>query len=167
MINSDHITHSGNVSESDLSGLTFVESIFFSARKAQPKPQHESKELKTVRPSTAEPTESTDPAEQPQTTPTNNEPEASQVFLREVGHSLEGSFLGVGSRYIRKAARKCYVVYLEISGERCFLSGTQLQEAIVDDVSLGDSIRITKTGQYRRAHDREHAKAATFKVEKI
>src|SRR5690606_16396873 len=139
----------------DLNGLAYVESLFFSSRRAQSKPQHESKETRTIRPSTAESNESNDSAEQPQPQTPNNEPEASQVFLREVGHSLEGSFLGVGARYIRKAARKCYVVYLEINGERCFLSGTQLQEAIADDVSLGDNIRITKTGQYRRAHDRD------------
>lgn len=90
---------------------------------------------------------------------------AQQIFLREVDHEVSGIFMGAGSRYVKKAGRKCFVVYLKADGENCFLSGTQLQEEVkAQRLVAGDYITITKTGQFRRANDRSHAKAATFDI---
>lgn len=94
--------------------------------------------------------------------------DCSQIYLREVGHSVAATYLGHGSKYIQKANKKCFGIFLNQSGDNFFLQGTQLQDVVVkENLVAGDYVKITKTEQFRRAADRSHAKAAKFSLEII
>lgn len=90
---------------------------------------------------------------------------ASQVYLREIGAKISGTYLGSGNRKCGKEAR--FVVYLSSHNDGlCYLAGTQLQE-VVHSCKEGDYIEITKTKNYRKAKDRKHASPSIFDVEVI
>lgn len=92
----------------------------------------------------------------------------SQVYLRDVGHSLTATYIGCGSKYIAKAQKKCFGIFMSHKGETVFLQGTQLQDCVSqENPCAGDFIRITKTEQFRKAVDRSHAKAAKFQLDII
>lgn len=85
---------------------------------------------------------------------------ASQVYLREVGSTISGTYLGSGNRKCGKEAR--FVVYLNSPNDGlCYLAGTQLQE-VVHGCKQGDYVEITKTKNYRKAKDRKHASPSIF-----
>lgn len=91
---------------------------------------------------------------------------AAKITLREVGHSTSGVYLGAGARFIPKCKEKRFVVYLQQGNSVVFLLGTQLQDCVAEQNPVaGDYITITKTVNYRKAHDRSHAQAAQFVLE--
>lgn len=92
----------------------------------------------------------------------------SQVYLRDVGHSLTATYIGCGSKYIAKAQKKCFGIFMSHKGDTVFLQGTQLQDCVSqENPCAGDFIRITKIEQFRKAVDRSHAKAAKFQLDII
>lgn len=93
-------------------------------------------------------------------------PDAQKILLRNVGDSITAKYAGSGNRYVPKAQKRAFVVYLENqSGEIEFLQGTQLSEALMEaDPKNGDAIIIKKVGQFKRAKSKEHAKPATFSI---
>jgi hypothetical protein len=93
-------------------------------------------------------------------------PDAQKILLRNVGDSITAKYVGSGNRYVPKAQKRAFVVYLENqSGEIEFLQGTQLSEALMEaDPKNGDAIKIKKVGQFKRAKSKEHAKPATFSI---
>jgi hypothetical protein len=100
--------------------------------------------------------------------PKNNKqfPNAQKILLRNVGDSITAKYAGSGNRYVPKAQKRVFVVYLENQGgEIEFLQGTQLSEALmVAEPKNGDAIKIKKVGQFKKAKSKEHAKPATFLI---
>jgi hypothetical protein len=93
-------------------------------------------------------------------------PDAQKILLRNVEDSVKAEYAGSGNRFVPKANKRVFVVYIKNQdGEIEFLQGTQLSEALAEaKPELGNAIKIKKVGQYKRAKSKEHAKPATFKI---
>ena len=93
-------------------------------------------------------------------------PNAQKIILRNVGDQVRAKYAGSGNRFVPKAKQRAFVVYLENQANEIeFLQGTQLSEALMEaEPNIGDVIQIEKTGQFKRAKLKEHARAATFKI---
>lgn len=98
----------------------------------------------------------------------HKEPVGQKVSLQQVGDSLIGRFVSVGSAYVSKAKRHCVVMQLEMNGEDCWLLGSTLTEAVNSSrTKPGDVIRVTKTKQFKKAANHSHAAAAEFEISKL
>ena len=90
---------------------------------------------------------------------------AKQVYLREEGFSITGTFIGSGNRQTGTDAR--FVVYLNVASDGvCYIAGTHFQE-LVHTCKEGDYIQITKIKNYRKAKERKHSSPAIFDIEVI
>lgn len=97
------------------------------------------------------------------------DPPAQQIYLRNVGDTINTVFHGSGSRHIQKAKRPCFVIYLKDGdGSLVFIVGTQFQEEITArNLKQGDRIKIEKTRQFKKARERSHARSAVFTITKL
>jgi hypothetical protein len=161
-----------------LSDILYIEDIFFSysATKSQLPPEPDVKAPNDIESSESNridlPPALSEPADHAE--PVSNEADnpyakAQQIFLRKVGDLIKSKFIASGSRHIQKANRKCFVIYLEDEdGSLLFLQGTQLQEEIdTKNLNIGDIVQIEKTGQFKKARERSHAKPAVFNITKV
>jgi hypothetical protein len=179
----NHIHLTGEHPDQDtlLADISYIQEIFFDREtpKHQPiiqtpnktedqvEPSRSSKKEKSSKTQVINKEKSFDKPEMEQTS--NQFPKAQQIFLRKVGDCINIQFIDSGSRMIKKANRECFVIYLQDSdGTLLFLQGTQLQEELdAKNLTKGDRIKIEKTGQYKRAAERSHARPAVFEITKL
>lgn len=91
-----------------------------------------------------------------------------QIYLREVGHSVAGTYLGHSSKYANKAQKQCFGIFLSKAGSTIFLQSTQLRDVVAQENPVaGDYICITKLEQFSSAADRFYIKAAKFSLKII
>jgi hypothetical protein len=172
-----------------LEDVLYIEGLFFQASfpvltdRASDQPADESPKVSSQSTSNPSPTkkESEDKAEVSATssdpaTPedasnedekTNKQfPNAQKIVLPHVGDSVTAKYAGSGNRFVRKSNGRAFVVYLENQAKEIeFIQGTQLSEALTEaEPKIGDVIKIEKTRQCKRAKEREHARAAIFKI---
>lgn len=93
-----------------------------------------------------------------------NDIDADKATLVKEGDSIEGMFHSFGSRNF--GGSNASVIYLYHKNNLMFIRGTDFSEHKSNNiVNSGDIIRVTKTSQYKKAKDKEHAQAARFDIE--